>query len=48
MIEPNLPIVDNAPNILTQDLNKQISHNWVTKLNAVSNTYIFSLLGFKP
>lgn len=48
IIGPNLPTANNAPDILTQDLDKQIAHNRVTKLNTSPNAYISSPLGLEP
>lgn len=48
IIGPNFPTANNAFNILTQDLEKQIAHNRVTKLEAVPETYISSPLGLEP
>ncbi len=48
ILEPNLPTANNAPDILTQDLDKQIAHNRVTKPDAIPDAYISSLLRLKP
>ncbi len=42
IIGPNLLTANNAPNILNQELDKQIAHNRVTKLNTIPDTYISS------
>lgn len=43
-----LPSANDAPGILTQDLDKQIAYNRVTKLDIIPDTYISSLLGLEP
>ena len=48
IIGPNLPTANNALDILTQDLDKQIAHNRVTKLNTIPDAYISSPLGLEP
>ena len=48
IIGPNLPTANNAPDILTQDLDKQIAHNRVTKLDTILDAYISSTLGLEP
>lgn len=49
IIGPNLfTAANNAHDFLTQDLDKQIACNRVTKLDAIFDTYIFSLLGLEP
>ena len=47
IIKPNFLIANNAPDILTQNLDKQIAYNKVTKLNTIPGAYISSPLGFK-
>ena len=39
---------NNALDFLTQDLDKQIARNRVTKLDAIPNAYILSLFGLEP
>ena len=48
IIRPNFPTANNAPDILTQDLDKQIAHNRVTKLDIIPDAYISSSLGLQP
>ena len=48
IIKLNFLKANNAPDILIQELDKQIAYNIVTKLDAISDTYISSLLGLKP
>lgn len=47
IIKSNFSIADNAPNILTQDLDKQIAYNKITKINTILDVYIFSSLSPK-
>lgn len=44
----NLPTANNAPEILTQDLEKQIAHNRVTRLTSSPTAFISSPLGLEP
>ena len=48
IIGPNLPTANDAPDILTQDLDKQIAHNRVTKLDTIPDAFISSPLGLEP
>lgn len=48
IIRPNLPIANNTPNILTQDLDKQIAHNRGIKLNTILDMFILNLFRLKP
>lgn len=47
IIKPNLLTANNALGILTQDFDKQIASNRVTKLDAISNAYISLPLGLE-
>ncbi len=44
IILPNFLTANNVFNILTQNLNKQIIYNQVTKLDAITDAYILSIL----
>lgn len=44
----NLPTANNAPEILTQDLEKQITYNRVTRLTTNPAAFISSPLGLEP
>lgn len=48
IIKSNFFTVNNASNILTQDLNKKIAYNRVNKLNIIPNKYISLSLSLKP
>lgn len=48
IIKSNFFIVNNASNILTQDLNKKIAYNRVNKLNFFPNKFISLSLSPKP
>lgn len=44
----NLPTANNAPEILIQDLEKQITHNRVTRLTTNPAAFISSTFGLEP
>lgn len=48
IIGPNFPITNNEPNILTENLDKQITHDRVIKLNTILDTFISFSFGLEP
>lgn len=48
IIGPNFPIANNEPNILTENLDKQITHDRVIKLNTILDTFISFSFGLEP
>lgn len=48
IIGPNFPIANNEHNILTENLDKQITHNRVIKLNNILDAFISFSFGLEP
>lgn len=48
ILSDNLPGANDAPTVLSKDLEEQITHNRVTKLDVIPEHFISSPLGLEP